>query len=153
MKVIFLKDVSHKGKKGEVKEVADGYARNFLLPQGIAMLASPSSIKLYEEQMKADLQKHEKEDEEISELVKLIEGKVIKFKAKSGGKERIHGSITGAHIAEELSKIVGQVIDKKKILLKEPLRQIGLSEVTVAFSKGKEAKINIIVEEETKSDA
>lgn len=152
MKVIFLRDVSQKGKRGEVKEVADGYARNYLLPKGMAVIATPSTLKTYEEQAKANVHRHVKEGEEIYELVKMVEGKELRFKAKSGGKERIHGSITSAHIADELSKIVGQNIDKKKILLKEPLRQLGTSEVVIAFSKDREAKINVIIEEENNSD-
>lgn len=150
MKVIFIQDVSHKGRKGEIKEVADGYARNLLFPQGLAILASPSAVKNYEQEIRLSQRRRLKEEEEIEEVVRMIEGKEIRFKAKSGGKERIHGSITGADIASELSRLLGYEVDKKKILLKEPLRQLGRHEVLINFAKNKEAKINVTIEEDEK---
>ena len=147
MKVIFIQDVSLKGRKGEIKEVANGYARNYLFPQGLAILASPSAIKTYEQQIKLNQQRYNREEEEINEIAKMVEGKEIKFKAKSGGRERIHGSITSADIALELSKSLGYEIDKKKIALKEPLRNLGSHEVLVSLARNIEAKITVIVEE------
>ncbi|OGO16579.1 MAG: 50S ribosomal protein L9 [Chloroflexi bacterium RBG_16_48_7] len=148
MKVVFLTDVSHKGRKGEIKDVADGYARNYLLPNKLAAVASSSAVKMLEIQNAADKNRHAKVMEEIDILVENIKGKELTFKAKAGGKDRIHGSITAANIAEQLSAQIGQEVDKKKIVIGEPLRQIGRHEVTVSFSKDKEAKITVVIEEE-----
>jgi len=148
MKVVFLADVSHKGRKGEVKEVADGYARNYLLPNKLAAVASSSAVKMLEIQKEADKHRHAREQEEIDNLLNGISGKELKFKAKAGGKDRIHGSITAANIAEQLSAQIGMEVDKKKIEIGEPLKQIGEHEVTVSFAKDKEAKIKVIIEEE-----
>ena len=149
MKVIFLKDVSHKGKKGEIKEVAGGYARNYLLPSGLALLATPANVKRIAVQSEANKHKEIRAQEEIDQLINIIEGKELRFKAKAGDKGRLHGSITSSHIAEQLSGLVGYDIDKKKIILDEPLRQLGTHEVKVGFSKEKEAKIKVLIEEET----
>jgi large subunit ribosomal protein L9 len=148
MKVVFLADVSHKGKKGEVKEVADGYARNYLLPNKLAVAASSSAIKLADIKSTADKHRHDREAEEVDDLIKKINGKVLKFKAKAGAKARIHGSITAANIADELSSQTGLEVDKKKIVIGEPLKQIGEHEVVVNFGKDKEAKVKVVIEEE-----
>jgi large subunit ribosomal protein L9 len=148
MKVVFLADVSHKGRKGEIKDVADGYARNYLLPNKLAMIASSSAIKMMEVQNEADKHKQAREQEEIDALLQNIRGKELKFKAKAGAKDRIHGSITAANIAEQLTSLVGYEIDKKKIVIDEPLKQIGEHEVTVNFVHNKEAKIKVIIEGE-----
>jgi len=153
MKVIFLKDVSHKGRKGEIKEVADGYARNYLLPNNLAVVATAVTIKSMEVQIAANKNRMAKEQEEIEEIIKEINGKELKFSAKGGGKGRIHGSITGADIADKLSQMFGREIDKKKILIKEPLKNVGSYEVSVGFSKGKEAKVKVMIEEEKSEDA
>lgn len=153
MKVIFLKDVSHKGRKGEVKEVADGYARNYLIPNNLAVMATGAALKIYEEQVTADVHRRVREEEDLKDLLQKVAGKSVVFKAKAGGKERIHGSITSADIADELGKMLGQEIDKKRVLLDEPLRKLGSSEVTVSYGKDRQARITVIIEEETGQDA
>jgi large subunit ribosomal protein L9 len=153
MKVIFLEDVSHKGRKGEVKEVAGGYARNYLIPNKLAVMATASALKTYQVQVSASAHRRIKEGEDLKDLMQKIEGKSIKFKAKAGGKDRIHGSITSADIAGELSKLIDHDIDKKRILLSEPLRKLGDFEVKVSYSKDNEAKITVTIEEESSPDA
>ena len=148
MKVIFLEDVSAKGKKGEMKEVADGYAKNYLLPRGLAMAATKSAVKAYEQKVKSDAKRQEQKLEEIQELAQKLDGTEIKFKAKAGDKERIHGSITAADIAGELSKVTGAEVDKKKVELPEPLRNLGTHEVEIVFAKDAKTKINVTIEEE-----
>lgn len=147
MKVIFLKD-SHKAKKGEIKEVADGYARNYLIPHGIAVLASPQAIKAVEAQKEGKAQRQAREEEELRKLVELLEGREIRFKAKVGARGRLHGAITSADIADELSRLVAQRIDKKSVKLDEPLHKTGSYEVLINLSRGFEAKVRILVEEE-----
>jgi large subunit ribosomal protein L9 len=148
MKIVFLKDVSSKGKAGEIREVADGYARNFLFPRGLALPATQEAIKSAKAKAEENARRQSHLQEELSELAKLIDGKEVYFKARAGEKGQLHGSITSADIAKELSKLANVEIDKKKIELDEPLRHLGSHEVKISFSKEVEAKIQVIVEEE-----
>lgn len=148
MKVIFLQDVSAKGKKGEMKEVADGYAKNYLLPRGLAMAATKSSMKSYEQRVKAESKRQEQKVEDMKELAQKLEGTGISFKAKAGDKERIHGSITSADIAAELSRVAGAEIDKKKVEMPEPLRTLGTHDVEIVFASGIKTTVKVTVEEE-----
>jgi large subunit ribosomal protein L9 len=148
MKVVFLKDVSSKGKAGEIREVADGYARNFLFPRGLASMATADAMKKAHDQEQGKIRRKEKLHDELSELAKQIEGKELHFKAKAGEKGRLHGSITSAQIAEQLAGMVNSEIDKKKIVMKEPLRQLGEHEVVIELSRDVEAKIRVVIEEE-----
>lgn len=152
MKVIFLKDVSSRGKEGDIKEVADGYARNFLLPQGLALPATRTAIEAAEAQSEERARRQAHRREELSGLVQGLEGKELHFKARVGAKGRLHGAITSADIATEISQLVNFEIDKKKIELAEPLHQLGSYEVAVSLAAGLEAKIKVIIEEELGSD-
>lgn len=153
MKVVFLKDVSSKGKAGEIREVADGYARNFLFPKGLALPATEEALKSAKAQAEQKTRSQTCLHEELSELAKLIDGKEVHFKARAGEKGRLHGSITSADIAEELSKLVNVEVDKKKVELDEPLRQLGSHEVTLSFSKEIKAKVNVLIEVEKTKNA
>jgi large subunit ribosomal protein L9 len=148
MKIVFLKDVSSKGKAGEIREVADGYARNFLFPRGLALPATQEAIKSAKAKAEENARRQSHLQEELSELAKLIDGKEVYFKARAGEKGQLHGSITSADIVKELSKLANVEIDKKKIELDEPLRHLGSHEVKISFSKEVEAKIQVIIEEE-----
>jgi len=148
MKVIFLKDVP-KGKKGEIKEIADGYARNFLFPKGMALPATPSAIKEAKLILEKKVEHQARQHEEQGKMAQELEGKELHFKAKAGAKGRLHGSITTSSIAEELSRLTGLEIDKKKVELDEPLHQLGDHEVVINLGTGAQAKIKVIIEEET----
>lgn len=148
MKVVFLKDVSSKGKAGEMREVADGYARNFLFPKGFALPATEGAVKTAKVQAEEKSRRRVRLHEELSELAKLIDGKEIHFKARAGENGKLHGSITTGDIAEKLSSLVNVEVDKKKIELDEPLRQIGSYEVSISFSQDVGAKVKVIIEEE-----
>jgi large subunit ribosomal protein L9 len=148
MKIVFLKDVSSKGKAGEIREVADGYARNFLFPKGLALPATQEAIKSAKAKAEEKARHQLHLQEELSELAKLIDGKEVYFKARAGEKGQLHGSITSADIAKELSKLADVEIDKKKIELDEPLRHLGSHEVKINFLKEVEAKVQVIIEEE-----
>ena len=152
MKVIFLQDVSTKGKQGEIKEVADGYARNFLFPRKLALAATPAAIKEAQARMEENKKKQERHMAELGQLAQQLEGTELGFKAKAGEKGRLHGSITASDIAAKLAEIAGTEIDKKKIKLDEPLRTLGTHEVVVSFTGGVEAKISVLIEEEKAED-
>ena len=151
MKVIFLQDVP-KGKKGEVKEVADGYARNFLLPKGLALPATPSAEKAAKVLSDEKAEREARQREELGRMSQELGGKELHFKAKAGAKGRLHGAITSANIATELSNIAGFEIDKKRVELEEPLHHLGDYEVTVNLGTGSATKIKVVIEEETKEE-
>ena len=125
MKVILLKDVKGTGKKGEVKEVSDGYARNFLLPKKMAKVADNQAVKELKEQNKSAEIKAQKEYEEAVELGDKMKEMNIEIYSKAGEGGRLFGSITAKEIAEQLKKQKGIAVDKRKILLNEPIRVLG----------------------------
>lgn len=147
MKVIFLNDAP-KGKKGEIKDVADGYARNFLIPKGLALPATSAAIKLAQIRSEEKAQRQAREREELNRIIEELEGKELHFKAKAGAKGRLHGAITSAHIAGELAKLTGFEIDKKKIELEEPLHHLGIYEVVISLAKGLGAQVRVVIEED-----
>jgi len=148
MKVIFLKDVP-KGKKGEIKEVADGYARNFLLPQGLALPATSSAAKAAKVLSEEKAERQARQREELGRIAQELEGKELHFKVKAGAKGRLHGAITSADIADEFSRLTGFAIDKKRVELEEPLHHLGDYEVAINLGTGSETKIKVVIEEET----
>ena len=148
MRVIFLKDAP-KGKKGEIKDVADGYARNFLLPKGLALPATPSAEKAAKVLSEEKAERQARQREELGRIAQELEGKELRFKVKAGAKGRLHGAITSADIADEFSKLTGFEIDKKRVELEEPLHNLGDYEVPINLGTGSEAKIKVVIEEET----
>ena len=154
MKVIFLEDVPNVGRAGETGEVADGYGRNYLLPQNLAVLADSRSSNVVEAQLKKIARRQALVEAEMKELAGQLEGKEFVFKARAGAKDRLYGSITHADIAEELSKSSGYEVDKKKIELEEPIHQLGSYEVTIRLAKDivPTVKITVVAEEEKKEE-
>ena len=147
MKVVFLEDVSAKERKGEIKEVADGYARHFLLPRGLAIPATAGAVKSAQKLSEERERKRKRQHDEYVELAQQLEGKELKFEAKASLKGTLHGSITAADIAAKLSDLVNIEIDKKKIALENSLHKIGTYEVEVVLAGDARAKINVIVAE------
>ena len=148
MKVILLKDLSTGGKRGEIKNVADGYARNFLFPQKLALPATPAAIKEATTELERKSQRKTRQQKEFDEIIERLKGKELHFKVRAGAKGRLHGSVTTADIASELSQLVDYEIDRKKIELKEPLRQLGSHEVTINLGKGSETTVRVVIEED-----
>lgn len=145
MKVVFLQDVPNVARAGEIKEVADGYGRNFLIPQKLAILANPSTISTLETQLKATAREREQLGTELAELASQLEGKEVILKARAGAKDRLYGSITSADIAAELESTAGLAIDKRKIDLAEPIRQLGNYEVAIKLAHDIIPKIKVTV--------
>jgi len=153
MKVVLLKDVPGKGKAGELAEVKKGYAKNFLLPRGLALVATPAIVKQVEARLQRQKLEESLDREKLLELAKQIEGKEIHFTARAGAGERLFGSVTAADIAEELSRAIGSVVDKKKIDMEEPLRQTGSYPVMVKLAADIRPQITVVVEEEKLPEA
>jgi large subunit ribosomal protein L9 len=131
MKVILLQDIKGTGTNGEVKEVADGYARNFLLPRKLAIPASPGNLNRLKDQQRRKQQRKEKELQTSEQLAEKINQITVTLSTKTGKEGRMFGSITSKQISQALKKSFQLEIDKKKILLDNPIRSLGVAKVTV----------------------
>jgi len=151
MKVIFLEDVTNMGKAGQIKEVADGYGRNYLIPRKLAAPARPQDIRNVEAQIKARARQAARTEVEMKALAAILEGKEITLKARAGAQERLYGSITTADISAGLETGLNTVVDKRKIELVEPIHQLGMYDVPIKLGKDILATIKVtVVADETK---
>ncbi len=143
MKVVLLKDIENMGKEGEIKEVADGYARNFLLPKKLAELATPESMKKAEAKKAKGTQEAKMELEETQKLAELLEGRelFIKVKEKDG---KLFGSVNEKTIAKTF-KDEGLKVDPSNIKLAEPIKEVGEYDVAISLDHGLEANIRVIL--------
>jgi large subunit ribosomal protein L9 len=148
MRVVLLQDVPGLGAVGEAKEVANGYGRNFLIPKGLAEFASPAVLRRVEAQRQALVRRQLLADAEVVNLANTLEGLEVTVKARVGTMDRLYGAITSSDIAEGIHRLTGREIDKRRIELGEPIRQLGEYEVMVRLSKELVPKIRVIVEEE-----
>ena len=131
MKVILLKEVPKLGGVGSIQEVAPGYARNYLIPQGFAAAATKGSIKQAEERIAAEQRRITKQEEAMRGLAERIQGMRLEMQARVGEGGRLYGSVTADAIAERLSAELGEAIDHRKVDLEHPIRTIGDHDVTV----------------------
>ncbi|MWC29114.1 50S ribosomal protein L9 [Paenibacillus sp. MMS18-CY102] len=148
MKVIFLQDVKGQGKKGEVKEVSEGYVRNFLMPKGLVKEANTGNVNTLKAQQASEQKRKDKEKEDAQALgVKLSELTVV-INAKSGQDGRLFGAITSKQIAEALEAQVGVKLDKRKIELNDPIRTLGVTQVQVKLHPEVKATLKVQAKEE-----
>ncbi|MCP8971230.1 50S ribosomal protein L9 [Ectobacillus ponti] len=147
MKVIFLKDVKGKGKKGEVKNVADGYAHNFLLKQGLAVEASNANVKTLDAQKRKEDKDAQIELENCEKLKETLEQLTVELKAKSGEGGRLFGSITSKQVADELQKKHNIKVDKRKFDM-EAIRTLGHTNVPVKLHPKVTATLKVHVTEQ-----
>ena len=147
MKVILLKDVKGTGKKGEIKEVSDGYARNFLLKKGAAVEATGTNMKELDEKAKSKERKELIAYEEAVLLGKQMEEVNIVIEAKAGEGGRLFGSITSKEIAEQLKKQKNIDVDKRKISLDEPIRSLGSRFVDIKIHQKVTTRIRVDIKE------
>jgi len=146
MKVVFLHDVSHIARAGEIKNVADGYARNYLIPKKLAVMADKSARSVVEKQRKINA----KIEAGMAEIARQLDGKEIVLKALTGEQGKLYGSITHADIAEEVDSALGISIDKRKIEMDEPIRQLGSYQVPIKLAREITATITVTVVEKEK---
>jgi large subunit ribosomal protein L9 len=145
MKVVLLQNVAGLGTVGEVKEVAQGYGRNFLLPKGLAERATPDLMKRAEDMRRAEERRQLLADAEMAVYAETFEGLEVRIKAKAGAQDRLYGAITNADIAEEVQRITGQDMDKRKIELNEPIHKLGEYDVVLRLSKEQTPRLKVIV--------
>ncbi len=147
MKVIFLQDVKGSGKKGEVKTVADGYARNMLLPKGYAVEATAKNINLLEGQKASAQHKIDLEIAAAKEAAAKVKGKKVKISAKAGSNGKLFGSVTAGNVADALNEQFGVKVDKKKIALSTDIKNFGSYTAVIKFYNGITETIDIDVDE------
>ena len=131
MQVILLKDVARLGQAGELCNVAPGYARNHLIPQGLAVMATTGAKKELEQRQQVEARRQQQAETEAVGVAQELEGITLTIHAKTGEKDRLYGSVTSGDIAEALEKETGRSIDRRKIELEEPIRQLGIYTVPV----------------------
>ncbi|ASS97857.1 50S ribosomal protein L9 [Geobacillus thermocatenulatus] len=148
MKVIFLKDVKGKGKKGEIKDVADGYANNFLFKQGLAIEATPANIKALEAQKQKEQRQAAEELANAKKRKEELEKLTVEIPAKAGEGGRLFGSITSKQIAEALQAQHGLKLDKRKIELADAIRSLGYTNVPVKLHPEVTATLKVHVKEQ-----
>jgi len=143
MEVILKEDIANLGHKNDIVAVKNGYGRNYLIPQGIAILASPSAKKVHAENLKQRAHKEEKIKNEAEEVAKTLEGKVFTIGAKASSTGKIFGSVNTIQIAEVLTK-EGFTVERKNISLKEDVKELGKYAATVKLHR--EVKVEISIE-------
>jgi large subunit ribosomal protein L9 len=150
MKVVFMEDVPNVGKAGQIKDVADGYGKNYLIPHKLAVPASAGDVKNVEAQIKARARISAKNEAEMKALAADLENKELTIKAKVGKEGRLYGSINSADVAAALESSLKTIVDKRKIEL-EPIRSAGTFEVTIKLAKdiSTKIKVNVVAEDAT----
>ncbi|KFZ39384.1 MULTISPECIES: 50S ribosomal protein L9 [Thermoactinomyces] len=148
MKVILLKDVKGTGKKGEVKEVAEGYARNFLIPRKMAVAATQGNMNALKDQKQREQRRKEEERKEAEALAEKLNKMKVSISMKLGKDGRTFGSITSKQISEILKKQHQMNVDKRKIQLDQPIRSLGVTKVPVKLHPEVTATLAVHVVEE-----
>jgi len=144
MKVLLIKDVYKLGHAGEVKKVADGYGRNYLLPQGLAILATPGALKQAEGIRSRAAASRQMLNAELGGFASQIDGQTVTFSSKAGETGKLYGSITTQDIADELSKVIGAQIDRKQVET-QPIRVLGEHKVKIRLTMDLTPEIKVMV--------
>jgi large subunit ribosomal protein L9 len=145
VKVLFLETVEGSGTRGEVKTVANGYARNFLLPRGYAAPATPAILKHAERLAAEEEVRQQTLDEQAQQLVGKLQGQVLVFAVRVGEQGRLYGSVTNADIAEKAGEILGEELDRRRVLLPEVIRQVGAYSVALRLSRHVTTEVQVAV--------
>ncbi|HEX3011876.1 MAG TPA: 50S ribosomal protein L9 [Syntrophomonadaceae bacterium] len=145
MKIILIKDVKNLGREGEIKQVSDGYARNFLIPRGLAAEATATKLKESQERGVREQKKKDRETEEAQELKQKLDGKSVSIQVKTGGSDRLFGAVTAKEIADVIKQNFGVNIDKKKIDIAEPIKHLGEYQIKLKIYPSIQAEIKVIV--------
>lgn len=153
MKIILRQDVDKLGEAGSVQTVADGYARNYLIPKGLAVMATPGALRHLEDLNQVRARKIAKQEQQLQSLAEAINGKTLTFTARAGEGGRLYGSVTAGDIAEKLSVVVKHEIDRRQIILPEPIRSLGEHTVTVKLVGRLQPQITVAVHSAEEEEA
>ncbi|MYA19982.1 MAG: 50S ribosomal protein L9 [Chloroflexi bacterium] len=145
MKVVFLETVEGSGMRGEVRTVANGYARNYLLPRGLAAAATPTLLRRAETLAAQEEERQRLLDGQAHELVGKLEGQRLIMPVRVGEQGRLYGSVTNADIAEKAGEILGEELDRRRVLLPEAIRQVGVYTVPLRLSRNVTADAEVVV--------
>ncbi|MGI9079697.1 MAG: 50S ribosomal protein L9 [Acidimicrobiales bacterium] len=145
MKVILRSDVSNVGNKGDVLDVADGYARNFLVPRGLAFKAAPGAIAQAADMRRARDLRHARDRASAEEVATRLAPKVITIPAKAGAEGRLFGSVTAAEVVTAVETQAGVTLDRRRLHLDEPIKTVGVHEVAVRLHPDVELRLNVEV--------
>ncbi|MBU6429598.1 MAG: 50S ribosomal protein L9 [Cyanobacteria bacterium REEB65] len=145
MKVILIHDVKSIGKSGEIREVSDGYARNFLFPRQLAQEASPGALKQAEQRIRTEQTKRAKLKAEAEELAAKLTGATVKVVAKSGTEGRLYGAVTSKEIAEAVLSQTGLTVDRRKLDLADPIKALGTFEIPARIHPEVTATLHVTV--------
>jgi large subunit ribosomal protein L9 len=148
MKVLLVQDVEKLGRAGDIKEVAGGHGRNYLLPKGFAVLATRGQIRQAEERFHAKRRREDVARHDAESIANRINGQTIRFAVRVGELDRLYGSVTNADIASKIGDQLGIDVDRRKILLEDPIKRIGIYPITVRLMANVEPVLNVVVEAE-----
>jgi len=148
VEVILLKDVKRLGQAGDIKRVANGYARNYLLRRGLAVIATEEAIRQARERLAAESRRTKREQASAQLVADAVSKSPLDFKVRAGEKGTLYGSITNADIASRLEEETGHAIDKRKVLLEQPIKELGTYEVEVKLASDVTARVTVVVERE-----
>jgi len=152
MKIILLQNVDNLGQKNEVKEVKDGFARNFLIPKGLAKPATKKNLEWSETQKETEVKEAEEELKKVQERAETIDGQEIVILVKVGDNEQLFESITPQKISEKLKEL-GFDIKKNQIVMAEPIKELGEFPIKISFQHNLEAEIKVIITSEEGSQS
>ena len=152
MEVILLEDVENVGQAGEIRQVASGYARNYLIPRGLATIVTKGTLKQLELRHEAESRRQRKLEVEASEFARELEGLTVAFTVRAGEKDRLYGSVTTGDIAEALEKETGKSVDRRKIELEDSIRELGTYIVPVKLLPDVIPSVTVVVEKEEEAE-
>ncbi|MBR5060396.1 MAG: 50S ribosomal protein L9 [Clostridia bacterium] len=145
MKVILKTDVKNLGKKDQLVEVSDGYGRNYLIPRGLALEATAANINTIKDREKALANKQKREEDMALSFKEKLDGKTVVIKAKAGENGKLFGAVAAKDVAEAIEQQYKLTIDKKKIVLDEPIKNVGEKDVTIKLHAGIAAVVKVSV--------
>lgn len=145
MQIVLIKDVDNLGGRNELVTVKNGYARNFLIPQGFAIEASPSNLKQLEERLKVQRKKEEKMLAEINKVIEVLKASPVKVGAKTGTSGKIFGSVTPLQIARAIRDQKGYEIDRRRISITDEVKELGTYKAAIDFGNGQGTELEFEV--------
>jgi large subunit ribosomal protein L9 len=145
VKVVFLEEVEGSGRTGEVRNVADGYARNYLLPRKLAVPATEHNVRIAQARAEAEAKRQAKLDADAQVVAQKLPGLTITIEVRVGEQGRLYGSVTARDIVEALEKPLGMLLEHRQVELEEPIRQVGLFEVPLRLSRNVRANVQVAV--------
>lgn len=148
MKIVMRQDVPKVGEAGTVQTVSDGYARNYLIPKGLAVVASAGELKLAAHNMAVKERKITRQEDLLRSLAEKIDGQRLTFTARAGDQGRLYGSITASDVATALAQRISEVVDRRRIVLDEPLRTLGEHTVTIHLVGRLRPQVTVVIEPE-----